>query len=86
MTVDLTPFPSSPLAPVEPVSPFLDTEKENFLFMVIPSTVIGIVASQDSAIVDVVLKVIVGDTVLLLVIVAEIPDGQVIVETLTTKH
>ena len=71
-----------------PFNPALATAKENFLFTVIPSTFTGIVASQESEIVLVVVKVIVGLAVPLLATVAEIPGGQVIslATTVTAVH
>ena len=68
-----------PAAPVCPVAPVFATANENFLLIVIPSTVTGIVASHAAVILAVVVNVIFGFAVPELSTVTEIPVGQVIV-------
>ena len=78
-------LPASPFAPVAPV---FATAKENFLLIVMPSTVTGMVASQDEVMTAVVVNVIVGDAVPLSVTAAVMPVGQMIdfTSTTTTGH
>ena len=77
-----------PAAPVAPVCPFSATANENFLFIVIPSTTTGIVASHAVEIVAVVLNVILTLAVPLFSTVAEMPVGHTIsaAVTLTAEH
>jgi hypothetical protein len=74
------------LSPLLPVAPVFATAKLNFLLIVMPSAVTGIVASHAALTVAVVLKVMVGVDVPLFVIVDEIPVGHVIVPIVTAVH
>jgi hypothetical protein len=73
----------SEMVTLVPVAPVFATAKLNFLLIVTPSAVIGIVASQAAVIFAVVVNVIVGVAVPLLLILALIPDGHAIVPTVT---
>ena len=78
--VPLIPFPVAPVAPV------LATANENFLFIVIPSTTTGIVASHAALIVAVVLNVTLTFEVPLFSTVALIPVGHTMSAAVTATE
>ena len=77
-----------PASPFKPVAPVFATANENFLLIVISSTVIGITASQAFAMVAVVVKVMVGADVPLPSTTAEMPVGHAMFfeSTITDAH